>query len=108
MSAAEKIKPGLYPTDTVVRIEQLAPADPAPVPALPADGATGLEAMFGPAPRRRHPGRWFARGLALLIVALVGVQAGTFVADMFDRSVLLGSGFSALIALVGAGAVAWI
>jgi putative membrane protein len=108
MSAVEKIKPGLYPTDTVVRVEPLAPADPAAVPALPADGATGLEALFGPAPRRRHPGRWFARGLALLIVALVGVQAGTFVADMFDRSVLLGSGFSALIALVGAGLCAWI
>jgi len=108
MSAAEKIKPGLYPTDSVVRVEPLEAAQPAVRPAASPGELAELDATLGPAPRRRHPGRWFLRALALLIVALVGVQAGFFIADMFDRSVLLGAGFSALIALVGAGACAWI
>jgi putative membrane protein len=108
MSGAEKIKPGLYPTDTVVRVEPLAPADPAGPPPLSPGEPAELDTRLGPAPRRRHPGRWFARALAVLIVALLGVQAGFFIADMFDRNVLLGAGFSALIALVGAGAGAWI
>src|SRR5262249_2398920 len=108
MTAPDRLKPGLYPVDSVVRIETPeAPPALRPAGELPVETGELAPASLR-ARRRARPGRYFAMSVRLFVVAAVSVQAGFFVADMFDRNVVLGAGFSALIGLAGASLLWWI
>jgi putative membrane protein len=104
VTGPERLRPGLYPVEQATRVEPL--ESPPPAIAEPA-AEPGLEPELLP-PRRARPGRWFVGAVAAFLVAAVSVQAGFFVADMFQRHVLLGALFSTLLGLAGASGAWWI
>ena len=71
-----------------------------PEPALP----VVAEAPAGPSPRRPWR-RLLVLGGAGFLAALLGLETYDFVAGLFERSDLLGSAFSLLLALAAAGAI---
>jgi putative membrane protein len=96
------LRPGLYPVERATRVEPLEPAPTAATQIVP-------EPLAAEPPRRRsRAGRWFLAAVTGFLVAAVAVQAGFFVADMFQRQVLLGGLFSALLGLAGASGAWWI
>ncbi len=103
MTGPERLRPGLYPVEQAIRVEPLEPALPETVLAEAAE-------LLPPEPRRRRSraGRWFLGSVAAFLVAAVSVQAGFFVADMYQRSLLLGAAMSALLGLAGASGLWWI
>ncbi|MFO1061531.1 MAG: TIGR01620 family protein [Dongiaceae bacterium] len=106
MTGPERLRPGLYPVEQAIRVEPLEPALPETALAEPAAPAAEL---LPPEPRRRsRAGRWFLGSVAAFLVAAVSVQAGFFVADMYQRSLLLGAAMSALLGLAGASGLWWI
>ena len=106
MTSPDRLRPGLYPIETAVPAER---AEPQPEPREPgAADALPAPAAIPPRQRARHPGRWFAIALGLLLAGLLGIDAALFLLDMFERHWLLGLGFSALIGMVVASLVYWV
>jgi putative membrane protein len=58
-------------------------------------------------PRRSRPARRFLLMLALLILALIGFELGSFVHARFEQHWALGAGYGVLIGVVAISALAW-
>ena len=78
------------------RLELVEP-EPAPAPLVPIEEP--------PPPRARPWRRLLLAGGSLLLAGLLGVEAHDYLADLFKRSVLLGSGFALLIGVTVTGAL---
>jgi putative membrane protein len=78
------------------RLELVEP-EPAPAPLVPIEEP--------PPPRARPWRRLLVAGGSLLLAGLLGVEAHDYLADLFERSVWLGSGFAIVIGVTVAGAL---
>jgi putative membrane protein len=75
-----------------------------PEPVLPAAAAD-----LAPAPPPRRPWRrLLVLGGGAFLAALLGLEAYDFLVDLYERSSLLGTGFSVLLALAATGAVGYV
>jgi putative membrane protein len=88
-----ELDPGKIDPDRITLVEP----EPASLPAV--------AEVPAPAPPRRPWRRLLVLGGGGFLIALLGLEAYDFLVDLFERSSLLGTGFSLLLALAAAGAL---